>query len=228
MSELEKKYIKLLEKSYKELIDLESNFYVSDFEKWKHDVLNVLKQCLPKNDQRLTTFNFIFFGSRWVDLGIKSDWINYKFSSNSRELDIAKGIGIISSVKESLEKGLIGDIRTIIRKEYFDITLENAFNFLNEGHLIGAGVYGRIIIENTLRDLCEKSEPPIEWGRNDKLTKLRDELRKNDTITEIEGKEIGFWINVGNSAAHGNLKELKENQIKSMLTGLQDFLIKIK
>lgn len=182
VNDLEKKdYLKRLE----ELID-EGNLVKSTgkkLKKWQFNCETVLRSLQPDlfKPAHKARHQFIFVE-------------NYPAS-------IEQLLELLESTKESLEKGLLGNLEYEIRKIEAKSLLDYAYPLLDENNDAldrCACVLSRITLEKTLQLLCEKHGVVSSKKAND----LNQELRKEGIYSETQRKQITYLLDVGNKAAH--------------------------
>lgn len=133
-----------------------------------------------------------------------------------------KGIeGLLTGALDDLKSGFLLGHEFLIAGDIFDSVLEEADHLLTAGHKDAAAVLTRVVLENALRRLAQQEE-----GLDDaqKASKLNDELKKNGRYGRPQWRLIQAWLDVGNSAAHGEFDEYDDTKVKSAIDGIESFI----
>ena len=112
--------------------------------------------------------------------------------------------GVLEYVHGAIEKGLTEDL--FYKREILILSnlLEQANEFLEKGFKLAAGIYGRIILETTLKEFAKKNN--IQ-GKN--FDQLIIKMRQGNIIQKpLENSLRGNYA-IGSWAAHGS-KEFRE------------------
>lgn len=125
------------------------------------------------------------------------------------------GIAIMESAKEEIEKGFLYEIKHLMAVDLFDSILEQAEHLLENGFKDAAAILGRVIIENSLKDIAIKNK--IDLPEKIKLTELNTRLWKEEIYTKNIWRITQGHIDTGNSAAHGHFDKYDEQLVKDML-----------
>ena len=174
------------------------------FERWEGSALNLLK----------------------IRFGKKSDFfIKFKECTSQEENydyygeNIRRSLGVLDYIHDALGKGFVEDL--FYKKEIiiFSDLLEQAFEFLDKKFKFAAGIYGRIVLETTIKEFAKKNEI-LENKFDQTIIKLTKEniIQKPFENSLRSNYEIGSW------AAHGNSKfqDLSEKEVKEFLVFVRD------
>lgn len=123
-------------------------------------------------------------------------------------------IGILQSACDEIKAGFIVELKHLIHAELFNPMLDQAQELLYKGYKMPAAVLGRIITEQWLKDQAEKNNLTI--GKKDKASRINDLLKQNGVFSEPTWRQIQAFLDVGNAAAHGNIDEFKDDDVKRM------------
>jgi len=121
----------------------------------------------------------------------------------------------LESAKEEIEKGFLYKIERLISADLFDSVLEHAEFLLSNGHKDSAAVLGRVVIENTLKRIAERES--IAFPDKVKPSKINETLWKNQVYDKLAWRLIQDYINLGNSAAHGDFGKYSNGEVEDML-----------
>lgn len=116
----------------------------SEFVTWRLSSKNLLRQVYGQSFEHYELFSNRF--SKYSE--------EYRGQCSKEHLQYA--IGILRSAKEEFDLGFNHKIEHIISIEFFDSVLEQAKELVKKGHKDPAAVLGRIIIENSLKDICKR------------------------------------------------------------------------
>jgi hypothetical protein len=123
---------------------------------------------------------------------------------------------------------LVADAKHLYEADLFSDLLDQAFELTEKGYLVGAAVYGRLIVENFINDLCRIKEVKLE--DNDKLPQKLTKLRKKEVIDLPLERTIQAAYDVGTYAVHGEAEFNKytKEQIFDRLNNIRDNILTIK
>ena len=165
--------------------------------------------------------------------------------SNSRKvtkgyidrLSIPEAIGKLKAIKDDFENGFLANLSIQIEAEIVANYLEQAENLLNEGSRgkydhVPAAVLTGAVLEKSLRTLCDQQTPPIltfkttTKGKSEPLTlnPLIDEMKKAAVFNELKAKQLRFWADIRNAAAHGEFDKFSRSEVEQMIEGVKNFL----
>ncbi len=140
------------------------------------------------------------------------------------------------AILESIKGELIGDwlisIKGSITAEVFSDFLEMADYFLAEGYKDPGAVMIGGVLEEHLRQLCQKSGIEIEIESKGRLrpkraNTLNSELVKAEAYNKLEQQNITAWLALRNNAAHGKYDEYTKEQVTLMLQGVTEFISRV-
>ena len=108
--------------------------------------------------------------------------------------------------------------------------LNNSFETANVTS--SAAVLTGAVLEKSLRTLCDQQNPPIltfkttTKGKSEPLTlnPLIDELKKAAVFNELKAKQLRFWADSRNAAAHGEFDKFSRSDVEQMIEGVKNFL----
>lgn len=140
-------------------------------------------------------------------------------------------LGILAGLKTAYESGSLDDLAERIEAIVaFDFMGQAEQLLEGEGsdydHIPAAVLVGAVL-ENGLRRLCERQSPPIETKRANGTHK-----RLNSLIDELQGKVfkpakadlLRSWAKTRNSAAHGQIDQVKRGEVEDMIDGIKKIL----
>lgn len=142
--------------------------------------------------------------------------------------------GLLESLKRDLEDGFLQTLSEIVHADIFTDFVEMAEHLLEKGFKDAAAVIAGSVLEEHLRKLAEKNMLAVYFldsegrQRAKKSSLLNDELCKKNIYNKIVQKNVGAWQGLRNSAAHGLYTEYGLEDVRLMLSGVQNFLVEYK
>lgn len=167
-----------------------------------------------------------------------------KDSSYAKEIDIVASecwstsykaevmIGILLGIRDELTIGDLISAPELIRGELFENFLEMVEYLANEGYKDAAAVITGSSLEAHLRRLAQKHGIEIkivESGiktRYKKAETINQDLYKAKIYSPFDQKQITAWLDLRNSAAHGNYTNYGNNQVLQFIEWAKDFISK--
>lgn len=142
-----------------------------------------------------------------------------QFDSNH---DILKRLKpIFAAARSDFQGGHLASIRSLVQAELFDSELEQASELLGQGYKGPAALVAGVVLETSLRDLCDQQSPVIPHG---KLDQMNAGLAKIGLYNKLQQKRITSIADIRNSAAHGKWTEFTEADVVDMIKDVQRFL----
>jgi hypothetical protein len=178
---------------------------------WKLSTKNILQKVYGERSEYYVLFSKIFSGY--------SESLKIQYCQEN----IAQSLGILTSAKEEFDLGLIQKIIHIVSVEFFDNVLDQAKELLRKGYKDPAAILGRIIIENTLKDLCKRNDIQLREGEG--ASSLNEKLKSNHVFTLPQFKLCRTNIELGNDAAHGNFMKYSEHDVSKMFEYIENSLL---
>ncbi|MBW2966367.1 hypothetical protein KY342_04655, partial [Candidatus Woesearchaeota archaeon] len=131
-------------------------------------------------------------------------------------------------IKNEFQLGLISDAKHLYEADLFSNLLDQAFELVEKGYLVGSAVYCRLIIENFVNDLCRIKN--IELDEKDKIPQKLVKLRKKDVFDLPTERLIQGKYDIGSYAVHGKeeFKKYTKEYILDLLQTTRDKILTIK
>lgn len=167
----------------------------------------------------LHTLNRIFGGASTYSTSFQGAFSHHR-SEHGR---LTYGIEIMKGAKEEIERGFLYKLEHLISSDFFDSITEQAGYLLKSGFKDVAAVLGRVVIENTLRDLAKRET--ITVPEKIKLSDLNQLLRKEGVYAKNVWRTIDAQIDIGNYAAHGHFDKYDTKSVENMLTWIRETLL---
>ena len=173
-------------------------------EEWEGSSLNLLKVRFGYNSDYFKKFKH---------------HIEKKDYYDSEILTLQRSLGVLQCTHNALKKGLTDDLFYKQEIIIFSNILEQAFEFLDKKFKSAAGIYGRIILETTIKELAKKNN--IFENRFDQII---IKLRQNNIIQKPLESSLRANYEIGSWAAHGDEKfqNLSDKEIKEFLVFIRD------
>lgn len=139
-------------------------------------------------------------------------------------------MGVLSALRADYEAGYLKSVEELIHADIFADFLEMAQHLLSQGYKDPAAVMAGSVLEQHLRQLCEKHAIDITHTKPSgdiipkKASRLNDDLAKEDIYPKLDQKSITAWLDLRNSAAHGHYEDYSKDQVALMIQGIRDFL----
>ncbi|MCI0407987.1 MAG: hypothetical protein L0191_05380 [Acidobacteria bacterium] len=137
--------------------------------------------------------------------------------------------GVLESLRADTSLGYVRSQRELIHGELFGDFLEMAQHLLDEGYKDAAAVIAGASLEAHLRQLCQKSNIPIEIkssgaATSKKADRLNADLAGAEVYSKLDQKNITAWLDLRNKAAHGLYDQYSAAQVGLLISGVRDFL----
>lgn len=130
----------------------------------------------------------------------------------------------------ALAQGLVADINDgwgttlieLVHAETYADMIEMSRGLLDSGYKDAAAVVIGTSLELHLRALATAHQLATQdtKGRNVKADALKADLRKAGTFSQIQEKQITYWLGVRNSAAHGSYGDYSRDDVSRMIDGI--------
>ena len=190
---------------------------------WTLSCLNLLRTQF--GDEHYFFHNFLS--------ACESEW-SLQFSENvqqsieyPREI-IARAYAVLVYVKNEVELGFVADAKHLYEADLFSNLLEQAYELAEKDYLIGSAVYGRLIVENFINDLCRMKK--VELDDKDRIPQKLTKLRKKGVFDLPLERIIQATYDIGTLAVHGkpDFKKYTKEQILDFLNNIRDQILSIK
>ncbi|EHP92854.1 DUF4145 domain-containing protein [Methylorubrum extorquens] len=127
---------------------------------------------------------------------------------------------VFLSTKEDYEGGYLNSLRNIVQAEVFGNELEQARELLSSGYITAAAVVAGVVLETNLRQMCEAKD--IIPGN---LNKMNADLAKAGAYNLLTQKRITALADIRNNAAHGYQDRFNKDDVKDMISKVEDFVM---
>lgn len=139
-------------------------------------------------------------------------------------------IGVLEGLYKDLNRDYLKTLSEIIHGDIFTDYLEMSEYLLEEHYYVAAAVIAGVTLEVHLRTLCIKNDIEIELITTKRIKPkpadtMNGDLSKEKIYPKTQQKQITYWLGIRNDAAHGKKDNFTEEQVKSMIIGIRDFII---
>jgi len=138
-------------------------------------------------------------------------------------------LGFFKGFTEDLKSGLIlRDLSKVISLNLYIDLLKQAEalrNYNTEPFNRASCVLGRIVLEDTLRQMCNTHQITLT---SDKVSFANDQLKRQNVIPQVQWRQNQVWLDICNRAAHpstssSDFNTVTEEQMDDMLKGIHKF-----
>ncbi len=137
-------------------------------------------------------------------------------------------LGVVQALREDINAGYIQNLAEIVHASVFSDFLEMARHLSDSGYKDPAAVLAGSTLESHLKKLATKNGILIEvGGKPVKADKLNADLSKGNAYGVLDQKNVTAWLDLRNKAAHGNYAEYTSDQVKLLISSVQDFITRI-
>lgn len=142
---------------------------------------------------------------------------------NRNTLAFAKRVlGTLEAVKHELENDHLDTFTRLVRAETFADLLEQSEHLFANGYHLAAGVIGRAVLEEHLRNTCDALGcTPIKPRPT--ISDFNQALYGVKHYSKIKMKQIDALATIGNDAAHNN-PGLDSSDVKKLLSDLPEVI----
>lgn len=139
-------------------------------------------------------------------------------------------LGVIKALKYDIENGYIQTLVEIVHSNVFSDFLEMSSHLNENGYKDAAAVIAGTTLENHLKQLSDKNGISLldDKGRPKKVSSLNVELTKNSVYEKLDNKNVTAWLDLRNKAAHGDYDSYNSDQVKLLISSIQDFITRKK
>ncbi len=188
--------------------------YYQFCERWKGKSLNLLKLRFGEDSDYYRDFK------NNINQTIRGATGGLYYEEN-----VGKGTGVLEYVYHALKTGLTDDL--FYKKEILLMSdlLDQAFEFLSKGHKLAAAIYGRVVLEITVKEYATKNG--ISQAKFDQTI---IKLRQTGHIMKPFETSLRANYQLGSSAVHGE-KEFAEHtdkDIKEYLGFIRDKVLNLE
>lgn len=152
--------------------------------------------------------------------------------ANNRPGSLQAVIGNLRGIQDNYETGFYDDLKNRVVATVSSDYMEQAEALLNEGvagqydHVPAAVLCGAVL-EDRLRRWCVRQSQSLSTkksdGTNKTLGPLIEELRRNQMFDKQVLRQLQWWADIRNHAAHGEFDKFTREHVELMLRGVDNF-----
>ena len=223
MNDKEKVFIEQIEELLKNYEDYQNNKKASINSHKEKEIISSLITRIKAIVKRITGNDSEYYKR------IEEIFVLYERFHDRVKLSPLKGV--LDGLYQDLKAGYLKSFSELIHADIFSDYIEMAEYLLEEGYKDPAAVITGSTLEEHLRKLCIKNGIDIEIMSSGKLRSkkadgMNSDLAKQGVYSKLEQKSVTAWLDLRNKAAHGNYSEYDENQVKQLIMGVRDFIIR--
>ncbi|MEU5046846.1 hypothetical protein [Streptomyces griseorubiginosus] len=160
-------------------------------------------------------------------------------SSYARQLDLHRGdkrssnkireiYSIALGLRDDLKAGWTESVVEMVHADTHSDYLDMSDTLLRSGFKDAAAVIAGAALEVHVRALCTKNGVDTELGDGTpkKATVMNTDLKKADVYATLQEKQVTAWMDLRNQAAHGNYDKYDINEVRALVSGVRDFMLK--
>jgi hypothetical protein len=130
-------------------------------------------------------------------------------------------LGVVESAQRDFEAGLLFNIRALIAADLLGDFIEQAEALLSAGYHIPAASLVGAVLEDTLRQLCERHQ--IALPESTKIDRLNADLASADVYSKLIQKRITAIADIRNNADHGHFDRFRREDVEDMVRWIRAF-----
>ena len=139
-----------------------------------------------------------------------------QFGGNHQNLRSLRAVFL--AAREDFEGGYLIPLRNLVQAEIADSELDQARELYKSGYVSAAAVVAGVVLETTLRTLCDSHGIP-----HGKLDKMNADLAKDGQYNALTQKRITALAAIRNAAAHGKPEEFSAADVAAMIEDIERF-----
>ncbi|MFD5470952.1 hypothetical protein [Streptomyces sp. NPDC127105] len=134
----------------------------------------------------------------------------------------------VIALRDDLKSGWIRSVMELVHANTHGEYLEMADTLLASGYKDAAAVITGTALEVHVRALCVKNGVDTELpnGNPKKATVMNADLKKSDVYATLQEKQVTTWMDLRNQAAHGNYEKYDIGEVRALVGGVRDFMLR--
>ncbi|HEY3130573.1 MAG TPA: DUF4145 domain-containing protein [Acidobacteriota bacterium] len=130
-------------------------------------------------------------------------------------------VGVVEAAHEDFSRGLLFDLKALVAAELLGDFLEQAEHLVAEGYYVPAASVAGAILEDALRELCQKHSIPVPIKTN--IEMLNVALAKANIYDKLVQKQITAFADLRNNADHGHFTKVSATDVAEMVKWVHRF-----
>lgn len=142
------------------------------------------------------------------------------------------GLSILQSIRDEVGGDWLFSIKGLVTAEVFADFIEMAEYLMEHDYKDAAAVIVGSVLEEHLRQLCQANgiESVIQTEtetRPKKADRLNGDLSAANVYSKLDQKAVTMWLDLRNKAAHGHYTEYNKEQVRTMISGITEFMVRL-
>lgn len=143
-------------------------------------------------------------------------------------LAVNRVAGVLKALQTAYENGYWASVRELIHADIFADFVEMADYLLSEGYKDPSAVIIGSLLEEHLRQLSTKHGiATTVAGKAKKADQLNSDLAGQSIYSKLDQKSVTSWLDLRNKAAHGKYGEYTKEQVRLVVDGIRDFMVRV-
>jgi hypothetical protein len=135
--------------------------------------------------------------------------------------------GVVQALRDDMQFGWLDSIVELVHADTYADFFQMAEGLLQQGYKDAAAVIAGSSLEAHLRSLCIKHQIATQAnGKPKKADTLNADLKKAAAYGSLEQKQITSWLDLRNSAAHGDYVNYDSKDVQQFISAIQGFMTK--
>lgn len=134
---------------------------------------------------------------------------------------VQKLTGLLKSIKEEIEQGLLRKAEYLFIATTFDDFLDHASTYHKGGKKVESSVLASAVFEDAIRKIATKNEL-TETGKS--LESVIDDLTKKNVFTLVKAKRIKGYSAIRNKALHAQWEEFDIRDVGELIKGTRELI----
>ena len=218
---LKQKLIDEIKKLMSDIVSTQGAVLEADFYRWKVRAENLVIRICGKDNTYLQALR----EAEKVEAPGQPAYWSPDFVWGLRRIHYKEAAyGVLQGLLSDLEAGLLMNIKELAIAEVFADFLEMAEHLLENDYKDPAALLIGAVLEDGLRRIATKHSIPVK--NSDNISALNQKLYQKNIYDKLIFEQIKAWSTIRNYAAHGHFEKYQEEDVRDMLKGVRDFLIK--
>lgn len=147
------------------------------------------------------------------------------FSTSSKASSVSQ---VAQALRDDLSDGWTDSVVELVHADTHSDYLDMAEELLAKGYKDPAAVVTGTSLEVHVRALCVKHnvDTELSTGAPKKADTMNADLKKAGVYGTLQQKQLTAWMDLRNKAAHGDWEEYDIQQVRLLIDGVRDFMLK--
>ncbi len=135
---------------------------------------------------------------------------------------VESGVAIMCAVYDDFRSGRLKSFRGLIEAAVFADFIDMAEHILESGYYGAAGALMGGVLERGLRDVA--TARGVAPGATGDLPALNARIAQAGIYNALRQKEVQYFIDIRNKAAHGQFDQFTPEDVRKMIKGVRELL----